>query len=188
MGLLMSVISVTLKAEQASAHRCTCLAWALVAASSKSRGHVKTVTGFQPVQNPAAGDLPVLWRSAVQSYVLVYLGLFTRAGRLVGARKNYLGPKNQSGRAKPGGRRLARRQRRPSALFQRVPGCHAGWPGGRLPLNLARQSLPGKSDGRPGLHRRGASFTLAAGACRHHGRALLFSAVNAFQLWMQVLA
>jgi simple sugar transport system permease protein len=74
MGLLMSVISVTLKAEQGiSGIGLYMFGLGLSSLLFKvTVGTVKTVTGFQPVKIPVLGDIPVLGEILFQHSLPVY--------------------------------------------------------------------------------------------------------------------
>jgi ABC-type uncharacterized transport system permease subunit len=74
MGLLMSVISVTLKAEQGiSGIGLYMFGLGLSSLLFKmTMGTVKTIVGFQPVKIPILGDIPILGPIFFQQSVVVY--------------------------------------------------------------------------------------------------------------------
>ncbi len=149
---------------------------------------MKTVVGFQPVKIPVLGDIPMIGEILFQQSLPVY-GAFL----LVPVAWWVLDKTTWGLKIKAVGQNPAAadslgvsvdRVRYVSVCL----GAVAGRPRRRVAFDRAGQPLPGEPDGRHGLHRGGAGLLrrLAAGRASWLG-ALLFSSVNALQLWMQVL-
>jgi len=189
MGLLMSVISVTLKAEQGiSGIGLYMFGLGLSSLLFKvTIGTVKTVAGFQPVKIPVLGDLPLVGEMLFQQSLLVY-GAFL----LVPLAWWFLDKTTWGLRIKAVGQNPAAADSlgvsvdRVRYFSVCLGAALAGMAGASLSLalvNLFQENLTA-----------GMGFIAVAlvyfGGWRPlgiMGGALLFSTVNAFQLWMQVL-
>jgi ABC-type uncharacterized transport system permease subunit len=189
MGLLMSVISVTLKAEQGiSGIGLYMFGLGLSSLLFKvTIGTVKTVAGFQPVKIPLLGDLPLVGEMLFQQSLLVY-GAFL----LVPLAWWFLDKTTWGLRIKAVGQNPAAADSlgvsvdRVRYFSVCLGAALAGMAGASLSLalvNLFQENLTA-----------GMGFIAVAlvyfGGWRPlgiMGGALLFSTVNAFQLWMQVL-
>jgi len=189
MGLLMSVISVTLKAEQGISGIGLYM-FGLGLSSLLFRmtmGTVKTIVGFQPVKIPILGDIPVIGPIFFQQSVVVY-GAFL----LVPMAWWILDKTTWGLRIKAVGQNPAAADSlgvsvdRVRYMSVCVGSILAGIAGASLSLatvNLFQENLTA-----------GMGFIAVAlvyfGGWRPLGilaGALLFSSVNALQLWMQVL-
>jgi general nucleoside transport system permease protein len=189
MGLLMSVISVTLKAEQGiSGIGLYMFGLGLSSLLFKmTMGTVKTIVGFQPVKIPILGDIPVIGPIFFQQSVPVY-GAFL----LVPVAWWILDKTTWGLRIKAVGQNPAAADSlgvsvdRVRYMSVCVGSILAGIAGASLSLatvNLFQENLTA-----------GMGFIAVAlvyfGGWRPLGilaGALLFSTVNALQLWMQVL-
>jgi ABC-type uncharacterized transport system permease subunit len=189
MGLLMSVISVTLKAEQGiSGIGLYMFGLGLSSLLFKmTMGTVKTIVGFQPVKIPILGDIPILGPIFFQQSVVVY-GAFL----LVPVAWLILDKTTWGLRIKAVGQNPAAADSlgvsvdRIRYMSVCVGSILAGIAGASLSLatvNLFQENLTA-----------GMGFIAVAlvyfGGWRPLGilaGALLFSSVNALQLWMQVL-
>ena len=189
MGLLMSVISVTLKAEQGiSGIGLYMFGLGLSSLLFKvTIGTVKTVAGFQPVKIPLLGDLPLVGEMLFHQSLLVY-GAFL----LVPVAWWFLDKTTWGLRIKAVGQNPAAADSlgvsvdRVRYFSVCLGAALAGMAGASLSLalvNLFQENLTA-----------GMGFIAVAlvyfGGWRPlgiMGGALLFSTVNAFQLWMQVL-
>lgn len=189
MGLLMSVISVTLKAEQGiSGIGLYMFGLGLSSLLFKVLfGTVKTIVGFQPVKIPLLGDIPVIGPVLFQQSLLVY-GAFL----LVPLAWWILEKTTWGLRIKAVGQNPAAADslgvdvNRVRYVSVCLGSALAGLAGASLSLamvNLFQENLTG-----------GMGFIAVAlvyfGSWRPVGimlGALLFSTVNALQLWMQVL-
>ncbi len=189
MGLLMSVISVTLKAEQGiSGIGLYMFGLGLSSLLFKATiGTVKTVVGFPPIKIPLLGDLPVIGPVLFQHSLPVY-GAFL----LVPLAWWFLDKTTWGLRIKAVGQNPAAadslgvnvdRVRYFSVCLGSVLAGLAGASLSIALLNLFQENLTA-----------GQGFIAVAlvyfGGWRPlgiMGGALLFSTVNAFQLWMQVL-
>jgi simple sugar transport system permease protein len=189
MGLLMSFISVTLKAEQGiSGIGLYMFGLGLSSVLFKATiGTVKTVVGFQPVKLPLLGDLPILGEVLFQQSLMVY-GAFL----LVPLAWWFLDKTTWGLKIKAVGQNPAAADSLGVSVdavryFSVCLGAVlAGLAGASLSIalvNLFQENLTA-----------GQGFIAVAlvyfGGWRPlgiMGGALLFSTVNAFQLWMQVL-
>ena len=189
MGLLMSVISVTLKAEQGiSGIGLYMFGLGLSSLLFKmTMGTVKTIVGFQPVKIPILGDIPIIGPIFFQQNVVVY-GAFL----LVPVAWWILDKTTWGLRIKAVGQNPAAADSlgvsvdRVRYMSVCVGSILAGIAGASLSLatvNLFQENLTA-----------GMGFIAVAlvyfGGWRPLGilaGALLFSSVNALQLWMQVL-
>jgi ABC-type uncharacterized transport system permease subunit len=189
MGLLMSVISVTLKAEQGiSGIGLYMFGLGLSSLLFKvTIGTVKTVDGFQPVKIPLLGDIPIVGEIFFQHSLPVY-GAFL----LVPAAWWFLEKTTWGLKIKSVGQNPAAAD----SLGVSVDGVRyfsvclggvlAGLAGASLSIalvNLFQENLTaGQGFIAVALVYFGGWKPLGI-----MGGALLFSTVNAFQLWMQVL-
>ncbi len=189
MGLLMSVISVTLKAEQGiSGIGLYMFGLGLSSLLFKvTIGTVKTVTGFQPVKIPLLGDIPIAGEIFFQHSLPVY-GAFL----LVPLAWWFLEKTTWGLKIKSVGQNPAAAD----SLGVSVDGVRyfsvclggvlAGLAGASLSIalvNLFQENLTaGQGFIAVALVYFGGWKPLGI-----MGGALLFSTVNAFQLWMQVL-
>ena len=189
MGLLMSVISVTLKAEQGiSGIGLYMFGLGLSSLLFKvTIGTVKTVVGFQPIKIPFLGDIPLVGEILFHQSLLVY-GAFL----LVPLAWWFLDKTTWGLRIKAVGQNPAAADSlgvsvdRVRYFSVCLGAALAGMAGASLSLalvNLFQENLTA-----------GMGFIAVAlvyfGGWRPLGiivGALLFSTVNAFQLWMQVL-
>jgi general nucleoside transport system permease protein len=189
MGLLMSFISVTMKAEQGiSGIGLYMFGLGLSSLLFKTLiGTVKTITGFQEIKIPLLGDIPVIGEVFFQHSLVVYGAFFLVPAAWWLLEKTTLGLKIKSVGQNPAAA---------DSLGVSVDGVRyfsvclgaalAGIAGASLSislLNLFQDNLTA-----------GQGFIAVALVCFGGwkplgimGGALLFSTVNAFQLWMQVL-
>lgn len=189
MGLLMAFISVTLKAEQGiSGIGLYMFGLGLSTLLFKTTiGTVKTITGFQPVKIPLLGDIPyvgeILFNQSLPVYgafLLVPLAWFILDKTTWGLRLKAVGQTPAAADS------LGVNVDRTRYLATCIGSMLAGLAGASLSLalvNLFQENLTA-----------GLGFIAVAlvyfGGWRPLGimlGALLFSTVNAFQLWMQVL-
>ena len=128
MGLLMSFISVTLKAEQGiSGIGLYMFGLGLSSLLFKvTVGTVKTVVGFQPVKIPLLGDIPLHRADLLPAKPAGVRRVSAGAAGLWVLDKTTLGPQDPGRRAEPGRGRFAGRERESGALLQRLPGRGAG--------------------------------------------------------------
>jgi len=189
MGLLMSVISVTLKAEQGiSGIGLYMFGLGLSSLLFKvTIGTVKTVDGFPPLKIPLLSDIPIIGKIFFQQDLLVYVAFL-----LVPAAWWVLDKTTWGLRIKAVGQNPAAADslgvniNRVRYVSVCLGSMLAGLAGASLSIslvNLFQENLTA-----------GAGFIAVAlvyfGGWRPLGilgGALLFSTVNAFQLWMQVL-
>ena len=189
MGLLMSVISVTLKAEQGiSGIGLYMFGLGLSSLLFKTTiGTVKTVTGFQAFKIPLLGDIPVIGPIFFQHSLLVYGAFLLVPLAWWILNRTTFGLKTKAVGQNP----AAADSLGVSVMRNRyanvcLGAALAGLAGASLSLalvNLFQENLTA-----------GQGFIAVAlvyfGGWRPLGimaGALLFSTVNAFQLWMQVL-
>lgn len=189
MGLLMSVISVTLKAEQGiSGIGLYMFGLGLSSLLFKVLfGTVKTIVGFQPIKIPILGDIPIVGPVLFQQSVLVYgafllvpLAWWILEKTTWGLRIKAVGQNPAAADS------LGVNVNRVRYASVCLGSALAGLAGASLSLamvNLFQENLTA-----------GMGFIAVAlvyfGSWRPVGimfGALLFSTVNALQLWMQVL-
>jgi simple sugar transport system permease protein len=190
MGLLMSLISVTLKAEQGISGIGLYM-FGLGASSLLFKvtiGTVKTVVGFQPVKIPLLGDIPVLGKILFEhslpvyaAFLVVPLAWWFLDRTTWGLRIRAVGHNPAAADS------LGVNVDRVRYVSVSLGSILAGLAGASLSLamvNLFQENLTA-----------GMGFIAVAlvyfGGWRPvaiMGGALLFSTVNAFQLWMQVLS
>ena len=189
MGLLMSFISVTLKAEQGiSGIGLYMFGLGLSSLLFKTTiGTVKTVTGFQPVKIPLLGDIPVVGAIFFQHSLLVYGAFLLVPLAWWVMEKTTWGLRIKSVGQNPAAADLlgvnVDRVRYVSVCIGAILAGIAGASLSISLLNLFQDNLTA-----------GQGFIAVAlvyfGGWKPVGilwGALLFSTVNAFQLWMQVL-
>jgi general nucleoside transport system permease protein len=189
MGLLMAFISVTLKAEQGiSGIGLYMFGLGLSSLLFKTTiGTVKTITGFQPVKIPLLGDIPILGQALFNqslpvygAFLLVPIAWFILDKTTWGLRLKAVGQTPAAADS------LGVHVDRVRYVATCIGSMLAGLAGASLSLalvNLFQENLTA-----------GQGFIAVAlvyfGGWRPLGimlGALLFSTVNAFQLWMQVL-
>jgi len=189
MGLLMSLISVTLKAEQGiSGIGLHLFGLGLSSLLFKvTIGTVKTIDGFQPVKLPLLGDLPVIGEIFFQHSLPVYGAFLLVPLAWWFMDRTTWGLKIKSvGQNPAAADSLGVSVNRVRYFSVCLGGVLAGVAGASLSIalvNLFQENLTA-----------GQGFIAVAlvyfGGWRPlgiMGGALLFSTVNAFQLWMQVL-
>ena len=190
MGLLMSVISVTLKAEQGiSGIGLYMFGLGLSSLLFKvTVGTVKTIVGFQPVKIPILGDIPVLGEILFQHSVPVYAAFLVVPLAWWFLDRTTWGLKIKAvGHSPAAADSLGVSVLRVRYASVCLGAVLAGLAGASLSLamvNLFQENLTA-----------GMGFIAVAlvyfGGWRPvaiMGGALLFSFMNALQLWMQVLA
>ncbi|HJW84388.1 MAG TPA: ABC transporter permease [Anaerolineae bacterium] len=189
MGLLMSLISVTLKAEQGiSGIGLHLFGLGLSSLLFKvTIGTVKTIVGFQPVKIPLLGDIPVVGEVLFRHSLPVYGAFLLVPLAWWFLEKTTWGLKIKSvGQNPAAADSLGVSVNRVRYFSVCLGGVLAGVAGASLSialLNLFQENLTA-----------GQGFIAVAlvyfGGWKPLGimaGALLFSTVNAFQLWMQVL-
>jgi len=189
MGLLMSLISVTLKAEQGiSGIGLHLFGLGLSSLLFKvTIGTVKTIVGFQPVKLPLLGDIPIIGEIFFQHSLPVYGAFLLVPLAWWVMEKTTWGLKIKSvGQNPAAADSLGVSVNRVRYFSVCLGGVLAGVAGASLSialLNLFQENLTA-----------GQGFIAVAlvyfGGWKPLGimaGALLFSTVNAFQLWMQVL-
>jgi len=189
MGLLMSVVSVTLKAEQGiSGIGLYMFGLGLSSLLFKvTIGTVKTVTGFQPVKIPLLGDLPFLGPVLFDHTVLVYLAFLLVPAAWWVLEKTTWGLKIKAAGQNPAAADSLGVSVDQVRYFSVCLGSMlAGLAGASLSISLVNLFQENLTAGQGFI----AVALVYFGAWRPvgiMGGALLFSTVNAFQLWMQVL-
>jgi general nucleoside transport system permease protein len=189
MGLIMALVSVTLQAQQGISGIGVFL-FGLGLSDllfQKLIGTVETVSGFPPLHLPILSDLPVLGKIFFQHNILVYIAfaLVPVAGFLLN--KTTLGLKIRSiGENPKAADSLGVNVNRIRYLTVTVGSMLASLAGASLSialLNVFQQNLTS------GLGFIAVSLVYFGGwrPVGVLGGALLFSAVNALQLWVQVL-
>ena len=189
MGLLMSVISVTLKAEQGiSGIGLYMFGLGLSSLLFKvTIGTVKTVNGFQPIKIPLLGDIPFIGEIFFNNNVMVYMAFLLVPAAWWVLEKTTWGLRIKAAGQNPAAAdSLGVNVDRVRYVSVCLGAMLAGLAGASLSIalvNLFQENLTA-----------GAGFIAVAlvyfGGWKPLGilgGALLFSTVNAFQLWMQVL-
>ena len=189
MGLLMSLISVTLKAEQGiSGIGLHLFGLGLSSLLFKvTIGTVKTIVGFQPVKIPLLGDIPVVGEVLFRHSLPVYGAFLLVPLAWWFMEKTTWGLKIKSvGQNPAAADSLGVSVNRVRYFSVCLGGVLAGVAGASLSialLNLFQENLTaGQGFIAVALVYFGGWKPLGI-----MGGALLFSTVNAFQLWMQVL-
>lgn len=189
MGLLMSVISVTLKAEQGiSGIGLYMFGLGLSSLLFKTTiGAVKTVTGFQAVKIPVLGDIPVIGEIFFQHSLLVYGAFLLVPLAWWVLEKTTLGLKIKSvGQNPAAADSLGVNVDRVRYFSVCLGSVLAGIAGASLSISLLNLFQDNLTAGQGFI----AVALVYFGGWKPlgiMGGALLFSSVNAFQLWMQVL-
>ena len=189
MGLLMSFISVTLKAEQGiSGIGLYMFGLGLSSLLFKTTiGTVKTVTGFQPVKIPLLGDIPVVGAIFFQHSLLVYGAFLLVPLAWWVMEKTTWGLKIKSvGQNPAAADSLGVNVDRVRYVSVCIGAILAGIAGASLSISLLNLFQDNLTAGQGFI----AVALVYFGGWKPVGilwGALLFSTVNAFQLWMQVL-
>ena len=189
MGLLMSFVSVTLKAEQGiSGIGLYMFGLGLSSLLFKTTiGTVKTVTGFQPVKIPLLGDIPVIGEIFFHHSLLVYGAFLLVPIAWWVMEKTTLGLRIKSvGQNPAAADSLGVNVDRVRYLSVCTGAVLAGIAGASLSISLLNLFQDNLTAGQGFI----AVALVYFGGWRPVGilwGALLFSTVNAFQLWMQVL-
>jgi general nucleoside transport system permease protein len=189
MGLLMSVISVTLKAEQGiSGIGLYMFGLGLSSLLFKvTVGTVKTVSGFQPIKLPLLGDIPVVGEVLFNHNILVYLAFALVPVAWWVLEKTTWGLRIKAAGQNPAAAdSLGVNVDRVRYVSVCLGAMLAGLAGASLSISLVNLFQENLTAGQGFI----AVALVYFGGWRPAGimgGALLFSAVNAFQLWMQVL-
>jgi general nucleoside transport system permease protein len=189
MGLLMSFISVTLKAEQGiSGIGLYMFGLGLSSLLFKVMvGTVKTITGFQPIKIPLLGDIPVIGEVLFNHNILVYLAFLLVPAAWWVLEKTTWGLKIKAAGQNPAAADSLGVSVDQVRYFSVCLGAMlAGLAGASLSISLVNLFQENLTAGQGFI----AVALVYFGGWRPvgiMGGALLFSAVNAFQLWMQVL-
>ena len=189
MGLLMSFISVTLKAEQGiSGIGLYMFGLGLSSLLFKTTiGTVKTVTGFQPVKIPLLGDIPLVGQIFFNHSLLVYGAFLLVPLAWWVLEKTTWGLKIKSvGQNPAAADSLGVSVNRVRYVSVCLGAILAGIAGASLSISLLNLFQDNLTAGQGFI----AVALVYFGGWRPIGvlwGALLFSTVNAFQLWMQVL-
>lgn len=189
MGLLMSFISVTLKAEQGiSGIGLYMFGLGLSSLLFKTTiGTVKTVTGFQPFKMPLLGDIPVVGAIFFQHSLLVYGAFLLVPLAWWVLEKTTWGLQIKSvGQNPAAADSLGVNVDRVRYISVCIGAILAGIAGASLSISLLNLFQDNLTAGQGFI----AVALVYFGGWKPVGilwGALLFSTVNAFQLWMQVL-
>jgi general nucleoside transport system permease protein len=189
MGLLMSFISITLKAEQGiSGIGLYMFGLGLSSILFKVLvGTVKTVSGFPPIKIPLLADIPVVGPIFFQQSLLVYLAFLLVPLAWWVLDKTTLGLKIKAvGQNPAAADSLGVNVDRIRYLSVCIGAVLAGLAGASLSLSLVNLFQENLTAGQGFI----AVALVYFGGWRPLGilgGALLFSTVNALQLWMQVL-
>ncbi len=189
MGLLMAVISVTLKAEQGiSGIGLYLLGLGLSSLLFKTTiGTVKTISGFQPVNIPLLSKLPVLGEIFFQHSLLVYGAFLLVPVSWWVLEKTTWGLKVRAvGQHPAAADSVGVNVARVRYACVSLGGLLAGIAGASLSIALTNLFQENLTSGQGFI----AVALVYFGAWRPFGvlgGALLFSFVNALQLWMQVM-
>lgn len=188
MGLLMAVISVTLKAEQGISGIGLQL-FGLGLSSllfKKTLGSVISISGFQPVKIPLLGDIPVIGEVLFNHNLLVYGAFLLVPVATFILNKTTLGLKIRAAGQNPqAADSLGVNIDRIRYLTVITGGALAGIAGASLSIALINLFQENMTNGMGFI----AVALVYFGGWRPWGvlgGALLFSFVNAFQLWIQV--
>ncbi|MHC1784746.1 MAG: ABC transporter permease [Anaerolineaceae bacterium] len=189
MGLLMSVISVTLKAEQGiSGIGLYMFGLGLSSLLFKvTIGTVKTVTGFQPVRIPLIGDIPFVGEILFNHSLLVYGAFLTVPIAWWVIEKTTWGLRIKAvGQNPAAADSLGVNVNKVRYFSVCIGSILAGVAGASLSISLLNLFQENLTAGQGFIAVALVYFGGWKPANIMWG-ALLFSAVNAFQLWMQVL-
>lgn len=189
MGLIMSFISVTLKAEQGiSGIGLYMFGLGLSSVLFKVLiGTVKTISGFEPLKIPVLGDLPFIGPILFNHSILVYCAFLCVPAAWFVLEKTTLGQRiKATGQNPAAADTLGINVNRIRYFSVCLGAVLAGIAGASLSislLNLFQDNLTS------GLGFIAVALVYFGGwkPVGILGGALLFSGVNAFQLWMQVL-
>ena len=189
MGLLMSVISVTLKAEQGiSGIGLYIFGLGLSTLLFKvTIGTVKTVDGFQAIRIPLLGNIPILGEIFFNNNVMVYMAFLLVPAAWWVLEKTTWGLRIKAAGQNPAAAdSLGVNVDRVRYMSVCLGGMLAGLAGASLSLALVKLFQENLTAGMGFI----AVALVYFGGWKPVGvlgGALLFSTVNAFQLWMQVL-
>jgi simple sugar transport system permease protein len=189
MGLLMSLISVTFKAEQGiSGIGLYMFGLGLSSLLFKTTiGTVKTVTGFQAVKIPLLGDIPVVGEIFFQHSLLVYGAFLLVPVAWWALEKTTWGLRIKAvGQNPAAADSLGVNVDRVRYMSVCLGAMLAGVAGASLSISLLNLFQDNLTAGQGFI----AVALVYFGGWKPlgiMGGALLFSTVNAFQLWMQVL-
>jgi ABC-type uncharacterized transport system permease subunit len=189
MGLLMSLISVTLKAEQGiSGIGLYMFGLGLSSLLFKvTIGTVKTVTGFQPVKIPLIGDIPIIGEILFNHSLLVYGAFLMVPIAWWVIEKTTWGLRIKAvGQNPAAADSLGVNVNRVRYFSVCIGSILAGVAGASLSISLLNLFQENLTAGQGFIAVALVYFGGWKPANIMWG-ALLFSAVNAFQLWMQVL-
>ena len=189
MGLLMSVVSVTLKAEQGISGIGLYI-FGLGLSSLLFRvtiGTVKTIDGFKPAHHSGVEQSARCWPDPLLQQHRRLWRVPARPDRVVRARKDHVGFEDQSRGTESRRGRFIGRKCQSGAVLLRVSGRRVGRAGGCVDVVVAGQSLSRNLTAGLGFI---AVALVYFGGWRPLGiliGALLFSTINSLQLCMQVL-
>ena len=188
-GLLMSVVSVTLKAEQ-GVSGIGLYMFGLGMSSLLFKilvGTVKTVQGFPPLAIPLLGDIPVIGPILFRNSMLVYGAFLLVPLAWWVLEKTTLGLKIKAvGQNPAAADSVGIGVDRIRYLSVCIGATLAGIAGASLSISPA-QPFPGQPDRRQGFIAVALVYFGGWSPVGVLGGALLFSVVNSIQLWMQVL-
>jgi general nucleoside transport system permease protein len=189
LGLLMSLVSVTLKAEQGiSGMGIYFFGLGLSSLLLKvTIGSVKTVVGFQPIKIPFLGDIPVIGPILFQQTILVYAAFLMVPIAWFVLEKTTLGLKIKAvGQTPAAADSLGININQLRYITVTMGSILAGIAGASLSISLLNTFQDNLTNGMGFI----AVALVYFGGWQPAGvlaGALLFSIVNASQLWMQVL-
>ena len=190
MGLLMSFVSVTLKAEQ-GVSGIGLYMFGLGMSSLLFKvlvGTVKTVQGFPPAPIPLLADIPFIGPILFRNSIPVYGAFLLVPVVWWMLEKTTLGLEDQVRGTEPRRGGFGGHQRGPHPLPQRLHRrrCFAGIAGASLSISLLNLFQDNLTAGQ-GFIAVALVYFGAWSPVGVLGGALLFSVVNSFQLWVQVL-
>jgi general nucleoside transport system permease protein len=189
MGLLMAVVSVTLKAVQGIAGiglQLFGLGLSTLLFKTVLEGTVKSIRGFQPIKIPLLGDLPLLGETLFNHNILVYAAFLLVPVAAFVLNKTTLGLKIRAvGQNPQAADTLGVSVNGIRYLTLSIGGMLAGIAGASLSLALINLFAENMTNGMGFI----AVALVYFGSWRPSGillGSLIFSFVNAFQLWVQV--
>ncbi|HUW39847.1 MAG TPA: ABC transporter permease [Rectinemataceae bacterium] len=189
MGLLMSLVSVTLKAEQ-GVSGIGLYMFGLGMSSLLFKilvGTVKTIDGFKPLPIPFLSDIPVAGKMLFRTNILVYCAFLLVALAWWVLNKTTLGLKIKSvGQAPAAADSLGISVNGIRYLSVCIGSVLAGIAGASLSISLLNLFQDNLTAGQ-GFIAVALVYFGGWSPVGVLGGALLFSVVNSFQLWMQVL-